>query len=232
MGNFVIIGGTKGIGLSIVNQLANEGHKCYVMARNINEAQFSDTTTMYEGDILNGIPEGFLPDTIDGLVYCPGSITLKPIKSLNEDQFIEDYKINVIGAVKTIKACLPRFTKDDTKPSIILFSTVASSQGMPFHASIASAKAGVEGLTISLAAELAPHIRVNAIAPSITNTPLASKILSNPERIEASAARHPLKNIGASEDLAAVACFLLSPQAKWITGQIIHVDGGLSTIKS
>lgn len=165
------------------------------------------------------------------MAYCPGSIRLRPFGRLKEEDFLEDFRLNVLGAVKTVRACLPALKKAKNGGGIVLFSTVAVQTGMPFHASVASAKGAVEGLTRSLAAELAPRIRVNAVAPSLTDTPLAKNILSDEDRRKAAAERHPLKRFGSAEDIAAAACFLLGASASWITGQVIGADGGMGTIR-
>lgn len=174
-------------------------------------------------------PSDRLPDELGGLVYCPGSIDLKPLRSTKADDLRAAYEINVIGAFHTIQACVERLKKVPGS-GIVLFSTVAVGRGMAFHAAIAAAKGALEGLTRSLAAELAPHVRVNCIAPSLTRTPLAQKLLSTPEREAASADRHPLKRVGEASEVAAMAAFLLSSDARWMTGQVIGVDGGSSAI--
>jgi len=173
-----------------------------------------------------------LPDGLHGVVYCPGTIRLKPIQRLTREDFLEDLQINFLGAVHVIQACLPNLKKSPTGASILLFSTVAVTTGMPFHASIAGAKGAVEGLTRSLAAELAPRIRVNAIAPSLTDTPLAAGLLSSEEKRQAAAERHPMKRIGSAQDIARLALFLLSDDAGWITGQVFHADGGMSALRT
>ncbi len=229
--NIVIVGGTKGIGKSITEKLNISGHQLTVFARNI-DSELSREINFIKKDILNDpISEEELPEVIDGLVYCPGSINLKPFKSITDQQFQDEFQVNALGAVKAIRAALKGLKKSTKSPSIVLFSTVAVSQGMPFHTSIAMAKGAVEGLTRSLAAELAPHIRVNSIAPSLTKTPLAERLLSTPEREEVAASRHPLKRIGKAEDIASMAVFLLSEESSWISGQILAVDGGMSTLK-
>jgi NAD(P)-dependent dehydrogenase (short-subunit alcohol dehydrogenase family) len=172
----------------------------------------------------------YLPEKIDGLVYCPGNIHLAPFHRIKPVDFLNDYTLQVVGAIQVIQAILPRLKAAETS-SIVLFSTVAVQTGFNFHSQVAASKGAIEGLTRALAAEFAPTIRVNAIAPSITNTPLASKFLSSPEKIQANAERHPLKKIGNAEDLAEMALFLLSNKAAWITGQIMHVDGGISVIR-
>jgi NAD(P)-dependent dehydrogenase (short-subunit alcohol dehydrogenase family) len=170
-----------------------------------------------------------LPEVIDGLVYCPGSINLRPFRGLKIDAFESDMQINFISLVKVIQTVLPNLSASN-QSSIVLFSSVAASMGMPFHTSIAAAKGAIEGFAKALAAEYAPKIRVNVIAPSLTDTPLADKFLNSDLKKEKSAERHPLKKVGTSEDMAQMACFLLSEKSSWISGQIFHVDGGMSTL--
>ena len=179
-------------------------------------------------DHLDDIP---FPEVIDGLIYAPGSINLKPFNRLSEVDFRNDFEINVLGAVKTIQKLLPNLKKSESA-SLVLFSSVAAKIGMPFHASIASSKAAIEGLTKSLAAEFAAQkIRINAIAPSLTDTKLAAQLLSSEERRETSAKRHPLQKIGNAEEIAKMVVFLLSDSSSWITGQIIGIDGGIGSLK-
>lgn len=231
--NIVIIGGSSGIGLSIIEKLSAQGHSIYAYSRTEGDLPVHLIEQHTKLDITtDDIDTATLPDTVDGLVYCPGSIDLKPFRSLKLDQFRSDMEVNLYGAIKAIQACLRPMKKSESLPAVVLFSTVAVQQGMPFHASIAAAKGAVEGLTRSLAAELAPQIRVNAIAPSLTDTPLADKLLSNDDRKEASNQRHPLRRYGQPEDIASAACFLLSDDSSWISGQIIGVDGGLSTLRT
>ena len=170
-----------------------------------------------------------LPEQLHGLAYCPGSINLKPFRSLKPAAFQADFDVNVLGAVKVLQAAHQVLKKGGG--SVVLFSTVAVGQGMPFHASVAAAKGAVEGLTKSLAAEWAPAIRVNCIAPSLTDTPLAGRLLSTPEKKEASGQRHPLKRVGEPEEIAALAHFLLSDEGSWMSGQVIGMDGGMSTLR-
>ncbi len=172
----------------------------------------------------------FLPDTIHGLAYCPGSISLKPFARIKPEDFAKDYQLQVLGAVKVLQAALPAL-KNAEQASVVLFSTVAVQSGFNFHTLVSSSKGAIEGLTRALAAELAPKVRVNAIAPSITDTPLASSLLSTEEKRQANAQRHPLRKVGTPEDIANLAEFLLSPKSGWITGQIIHADGGMSSLK-
>ena len=180
--------------------------------------------------MAGGISKEQLPEVIRGLVYCPGSINLKPFKSLNADAFRTGYEVNVIGAVESIRAALVGLKKDGNA-SIVLFSTVAVQQGVPFHASVAAAKGAIEGLTRSLAAEMAPKIRVNCIAPSLVDTPLAAKLLGNERQQEGATNRHPLKRYGQPEDIASMTVMLLSENASWVSGQVIGVDGGLSRLR-
>lgn len=226
MKNIVIIGGSKGIGNAIL-RYAIEDNNVINISRNLPEISHPNLTN-YQLDVL--VSE--LPDIeqVDVLIYCPGSINLKPIMSLGIDDFRNDFEINVIGAVKSIQKYLPTLKKG-TNPSIILFSTVAAKLGMPFHASIATAKSGVEGLVKSLGAELAPTIRVNAIAPTITETSLSAAILRNDRMKENMIERHPMKGYLDPEEVAGMAKFLMSDSAKSISGQVFEMDYGIVSFK-
>jgi NAD(P)-dependent dehydrogenase (short-subunit alcohol dehydrogenase family) len=231
--NIFVVGGSSGIGLEIVKKLRVDQSEIYVGSRTSEFLSDYPDIHHLSTDITEEIPElDGLPDVVHGLVYCPGTIVLKPFQRLTMADFRNDLEINLLGAVKIIQSCLKRLKKSPTGASILLFSTVAVKVGMPFHASVASAKAAVEGLTRSLAAEFAPRIRVNAIAPSLTNTPLAESLLSNEERQKASAERHPLKRIGDPQEIAGFAQHLLSDEGSWITGQIFYIDGGMSSIRT
>jgi NAD(P)-dependent dehydrogenase (short-subunit alcohol dehydrogenase family) len=228
MKNILLIGGSYGIGLSIAKELQWNA-KVFVASRtseNLKDLNVTHIPFDASTDILDASK---LPAEIDGLVYCPGSINLRPFKGLKIETFESDLKINFIDMVKVVQTILPQLTASK-QSSIVLFSTVAASMGMPFHTSVAASKAAVEGFAKALAAEYAPKIRVNVIAPSLTNTPLADKFLNNEVKQEKSAERHPLKRFGQPEDLAQMATFLLSDNSSWITGQILHVDGGMSTL--
>lgn len=231
--NIFVVGGSSGIGLEIVKKLRVDQSEIYVGSRTSEFLSDYPDIHHLSTDITDEIPElDGLPDVVHGLVYCPGTIVLKPFQRLTMADFRNDLEINLLGAVKIIQSCLKRLKKSPTGASILLFSTVAVKVGMPFHASVASAKAAVEGLTRSLAAEFAPRIRVNAIAPSLTNTPLAESLLSNEERQKASAERHPLKRIGDPQEIAGFAQHLLSDEGSWVTGQIFYIDGGMSSIRT
>tara|TARA_R110002096_G_scaffold340815_1_gene533915 strand:+ start:217 stop:900 length:684 start_codon:yes stop_codon:yes gene_type:complete len=226
MKKVIIIGGSKGIGKAIIEQLVD-----YCAIVNISRTSPSIThqnLTHYSCDVLQDeLPEIEVADT---LIYCPGSINLKPISRLSVDDFKNDFEINVIGAVKAIQKYLP-IIKNGNTPSILLFSTVAAKLGMPFHASVATAKSGVEGLVKSLGAELAPTVRVNAIAPTVTNTELASKLLRNEKMIENITERHPLKKFLNPKEVADMAEFLISDKAASLSGQIFEMDCGIVSFK-
>lgn len=229
MRNVLIVGASSGIGLSLARTLIEERVEVY--------GTFNKTVTSAEGfthlqslNVLGNPDFSFLPDVVDGVVYCPGSVVLKPFARISTDEFLADYQLQLIGAVKVIQACLPKL-KNSSNASIVLFSTVAVQTGFTFHSLVASSKGAIEGLTKALAAEFAPKIRVNCIAPSITDTPLSSTLLSTDEKKQANAQRHPLKKIGTAKDIAHLASFLLSEKSGWITGQIHHADGGMSNLK-
>jgi 3-oxoacyl-[acyl-carrier protein] reductase len=228
MKNILLIGGSYGIGLAIAKELQYE-NKVFIASRT-NENLTDLHITHIPFDALNDtLDTTQLPEVIDGLVYCPGSINLRPFRGLKPESFEADMQINFISLVKVIQTVLPNITASN-QSSIVLFSSVAASMGMPFHTSVAAAKGAIEGFAKALAAEYAPKIRVNVIAPSLTDTPLADKFLNNDVKKEKSAERHPLKRVGTSDDMAQMASFLLSEKSSWISGQIFHVDGGMSTL--
>ncbi|WP_375238906.1 SDR family NAD(P)-dependent oxidoreductase [Aurantibacter sp.] len=226
MKTLLIVGGSKGIGNSILKNLAPT-HKIINISR--TEPDFKHQNIIHFG--LN-VLEDQLPDIeqLDSIIYCPGSINLKPLKRLKIEDFTNDFNINVIGAVKVIQHYL-NVLKNGNKPSILLFSTVAAKLGMPFHASVAASKSAVEGLTKSLGAEFAPTIRVNAIAPTVTDTELASKLLRNEKMVENMKERHPLKKYLAPNEVAEMAAFLISDKAASISGQIFQMDCGIVSFK-
>ncbi|MCS6794572.1 MAG: SDR family oxidoreductase [Raineya sp.] len=230
--NYLIIGGSSGIGLAIVQNLVEQGHQVWVASRNkspeLEKLNVQHTTWNVQEPVSTRFEN--LPE-LHGLAYCPGTINLKPFHRLTREDFLQDLQINVLGAIEALQATYKQL-KNAQNSSVVLFSTVASTLGMNFHSSIATAKGALEGLAKSLAAEWASqNIRVNVIAPSLTDTPLASKLLSDDTKREAAAKRHPLGKFGNVQDIAQMACFLLSEKASWITGQIIGIDGGMSTLK-
>jgi len=227
MKNILVVGSSSGIGSSVA-QVLSDRHTVY---GTYYKTTPSDTTSSYYLNVLDDAPDfSFLPETLDGLVYCPGAINLKAFSRTKVEDFIADYQLQVLGAVKVIQACLPALKRSE-QASIVLFSTVAVKMGFGFHSIVASSKGAIEGLTTSLAAEFAPKIRVNCIAPSITNTPLASHLLNTAEKMDASAQRHPLKKIGTPEDIANAVAFLIGDHSQWMTGQVLHIDGGMSSVK-
>lgn len=231
--NYLVIGGSTGIGNKIVEKLKSQGHDVIVASRSASSRiEPDDKVKVVDIDATD--PEAdwsFLPDKLDGLAYCGGTINLRPFKRLSNEEFLTDFKINLLGAVNTIQAAMKPLKKADN-PSIVLFSSVAVQRGLTFHASIASAKGAVEGLVRSLSAELAPSIRVNAVALSLTDTPLAEDLLNTEKKQEAGQQRHPLNRYGKPEDAAEAALFLLGPSSTWVTGQIFGVDGGMGTVQN
>lgn len=227
--NYLLIGGNSGIGLAAARLLQSQGNHVLVAARNPGALTDLDIPTQ-AFDALKPGPLA-LPETLDGLVYFPGTITLKPFHRLSPEDFLHDFQINCLGAVAAIQSALPAL-KAAPHASIVLFSSIAVAQGLGFHASIAAAKGAVEGLARSLAAELAPKIRVNAIAPSLTDTPLAASLINSDAKREAAAKRHPLQQLGNPDDIAALISFLLSDASLFITGQIHRPDGGMSSIRT
>lgn len=230
MKNIVIVGAGKGIGLRSAQLLKNEN--LFTISRNLTpELELLDTQFFQLDVIKDDLSEVSLPEEIHGVVFCPGSINLKPFHRLSEEDFLADFHQNFLGAVKIIQKCLPALKRSGSA-SIVLFSTVAAKVGMPFHTSIAASKGAIESFARSLAAELASaKIRVNVIAPSLSDTGLAAQLLSTDEKRLASAKRHPLQRIGSADDSAQIVEFLISDKSSWITAQVIGVDGGLGTIK-
>jgi NAD(P)-dependent dehydrogenase (short-subunit alcohol dehydrogenase family) len=230
MSNYFIVGASSGIGKVIAEDLAKAGHQVYGTF-NKNGCSDQENLNYHFLDVMSvDYDLSFLPDKIDGLVYCPGSIVLKPFHRIKAEDFANDYQLQTIGAIKTIQAVLPKL-KESGNASIVLFSTLAVQTGLNFHSLVASSKGAIEGLTRALAAEFAPSIRVNCIAPSLTDTPLAASLLNTDDKRLANAQRHPLKRIGTAEDISNLALFLLTEKSSWMTAQILHLDGGMSALK-
>ncbi|MDA9863665.1 SDR family oxidoreductase [Flavobacteriales bacterium] len=235
MRTVAIIGDSKGIGLALREQLLSEGVRVIGVSRTGAQAAGDYTGLVFDA-VAHPCDLTSFTDRLDGLVYCPGTIALKPVRGVKPEQVLEDFKVNALGFLQTVQANLKLLkaaaaSPDGGVPSVVGFSTVAVQTGMGFHASIAAAKGAVEGLVRTMAAEFAPDIRVNAIAPSLTDTPLAATLLSTDAKREASAERHPLKRIASAQDVAAAAAFLLSPASAAMTGQVMQVDNGMSTVR-
>lgn len=234
----IVYGATGGIGAETARRLHAAGHSLHLVARR------EDELTALAGDLGAGFTVGDVTDAdlfsqvaedagdADGLVYAVGTINLRSINRLSEEDFITDFRVNAVGAALAVKAALPALKRSDSDPSVVLYSSVAAQQGFSMHGSVGMAKGAVSGLTLSLAAELAPRIRVNAVAPSLTRTPLAEGMLSNEKLAESIASAHALARLGEAGDIAASTVFLLSVEASWMTGQIIGVDGGRSSLRT
>ena len=230
MKNIVVIGCSSGIGAAITEKCSES---CFVTGsynRNKPETNHTNVHTAHF-NVLDPNPDNsFLPDTIDGLAYCPGTVILKPASRVSEDELLRDYRLQVAGALKVFQACLPAMKKS-RRASVVFFSSIAASYGFTMHSVTASSKGALEALSRTLAAEYAPQIRVNCIAPSLTETPLVQNLINTPSKKEVQAILHPMKRIGAGEDIAAAAAWLLSDDSSWVTGQVLHIDGGRSTLR-
>ena len=231
--NYLVVGGSTGVGKAITSMLAANGNDVYVVSRSASE-RISDEPNVhpFDRDVTDEDADwSFLPEKLDGVAYCAGSINLKPFHRLKPADFKNDFNINLLGAVNTLQNAMPALKKSD-QASVVLFSSVAAQKGLTFHATVSAAKGSIEGLTKALSAEWAPSIRVNAIALALTDTPMAESLLNSENKRKASNERHPLKRYGKPEDAAEMAAFLLSARASWITGQIIGVDGGMSSVQN
>ena len=228
--NILIIGGTSGIGLALA-ELLSPSNKIYIASRTSDNIAGLDVIHIPFDATTETLDYSLLPEKLDGFVYCPGSINLRPFKGLSTEAFEKDFQINVAGAINSLKSVLGQLSASGNA-SVVFFSTVAVQTGMPFHSSVAASKGAIEGLTRSLAAEFAPKIRVNAIAPSIVNTPLASKFLNNDTKIEKANDRHPLGRIGNAKEIAQTTSFLLGEESSWMTGRVLQLDGGIGNLKT
>jgi len=238
MKKVVIFGATGGIGAATAKQLFDEGYQVHLVAR--EESKLKEMADEFDTDFTVGDvndPALFekvaeeVGDKIDGLVYAVGTMNLKSLQRLTPDEMLKDFKVNALGAAQAVRSLLSALKNNSEPSSVLFFSSVAVDQGFKMHASISMAKGAVSGLTRALAAELAPRVRVNAIAPSLTETPLTERMLSNEKMVEAIAGMHALPRLGKPEDMAALAAFLISEKSNWITGQIFGVDGGRSTLR-
>ena len=228
--NILIIGGSSGIGLALAELLASNNN-IYVASRSNENVKHLNVQHIAFDATQEELDTSELPDHLHGFVYCPGSINLRPFKGLKLDAFQSDFEINVLGAVRSLKSVLGHLSASGDA-AVVFYSTVAVQTGMPFHSSVASSKGAIEGLTRSLAAEFAPKIRVNAIAPSLVNTPLASKFLNNETKMEKANERHPLGRVGSAIEIAQATAFLLSKESSWMTGRILQLDGGIGNLKT
>ena len=228
--NILLVGGSKGIGLATVKLLAKD-HNVFIISRTKDGLVDLDVTHLKFDATRDKVSDLQLPEIIDGFVYFPGSINLRPFHMIRPEVFREDMEINFFSLMEIVQKILPNLKRSE-QASLIFFSTVAVKVGMPFHTSVAAAKGAIEGFAKALAAELAPAIRVNVIAPSLTNTTLAGKMLSTEEKVVKMGERHPLKRVGEAKDIANMVEFLLSEKSSWMTGQVLGIDGGLSAINS
>ena len=232
----LILGATGAIGSSLAKKIVDQGDKVHLVARDQNSLsdlanQLNSSYTVadmltenYAEKVLKDIEK----EDIDGLAFCVGSIDLKPLKLTKKSDFMQSFNLNLISATEVIKTLADNLKKN--KGSVVLFSTVAVKQGFPNHAIVSSAKGAIEGLTLALAAEFAPNVRVNCIAPSLTNSKISNFLLKNEKVADGIAKMHPLKRIGEGSDTASVARFLLTKESSWITGQVVGVDGGRSSV--
>ena len=226
--NILLIGGSHGIGNTLAQELAKK-YQVFIASRTTEQLEGLDVVHIPFDAEKDNLDLNAVPAQLDGFVYCPGSINLKPFKMLSMETFREEMEINFFSMVRVVQEIMPRMAEGS---SMVFFSTVAVGTGMPFHTSIASAKGAVEGFARALAAEYAPKVRCNVIAPSLVDTPLAARLLNNDRKKEMMAERHPLKRVGKAEDIAGLASFLLQDSGSWITGQVFGVDGGLSALNT
>ena len=229
MGKFLIIGGSSGIGKSLSEILLDQGHEVFATYKSTN-TDWIEGVSYHYFDVLEDNKVDFIEGELDGVVYCPGSIPLKPFRRLEKDDLVNDFNLHVTGAVNVIQQVLTNLKKS-SNASIVLISSVAGDVGFNFHSQISICKGAINGLVKALSAELAPKIRVNAVAPSLTNTSMTQSLLNTEEKVKVNGDRHPLKRVGSSKDIAYAIDMLLCDKSSWITGQIINVDGGIGAIK-
>ncbi len=231
MSHYLIIGASTGIGYELASQLAEAGHSVIGTYNSHKPETLHSNIDFQPFDVLDSESTlTSLPDKLSGVVYCPGSISLRPFERIKPEDFMRDYQLQVVGAIRVLQFVMPKL-KQSTEASFVLFSTLAVQTGLPYHSLVSASKGAIEGLVRALSAEYAPGIRVNGIAPSLTDTPLAASLLNTDQKREANAQRHPLKRIGTASDIAHMAAFLLSDKSSWITGQIFPVDGGMSALR-
>jgi NAD(P)-dependent dehydrogenase (short-subunit alcohol dehydrogenase family) len=228
--NILIIGGSSGIGLALAEQLAPH-NQVFVASRSGDAVQHLDIQHISYDATQDDLDTSQLPEELHGFIYCPGSINLRPFKGLKLEAFQSDFEVNVLGAVRSLKSVLSHLSASGNA-AVVLYSTVAVQTGMPFHSSVAASKGAIEGLTRSLAAEFAPKIRVNAIAPSLVDTPLASKFLNNEAKMDKANERHPLGRVGSAKEIAQATTFLLGEESSWMTGRVLQLDGGIGNLKT
>jgi NAD(P)-dependent dehydrogenase (short-subunit alcohol dehydrogenase family) len=228
--NILIIGGSSGIGLALAEQLAPH-NKVFIASRSGDAVQHLDIQHISYDATQDDLDTSQLPEELHGFIYCPGSINLRPFKGLKLEAFQSDFEVNLLGAVRSLKSVLSHLSASGNA-AVVLYSTVAVQTGMPFHSSVAASKGAIEGLTRSLAAEFAPKIRVNAIAPSLVDTPLASKFLNNEAKMDKANERHPLGRVGSAKEIAQATTFLLGEETSWMTGRVLQLDGGIGNLKT
>jgi NAD(P)-dependent dehydrogenase (short-subunit alcohol dehydrogenase family) len=230
MAHYLIVGASSGIGKAVAARLLQLGHQV-TATYHAHPPESADAISWHHFNAMEmQAALDWMPALLDGVVYCPGSIQLKPFHRISAQQFLDDYQLQVGGMIRILQSAYPALKKS-SQAAVVLYSTVAVQRGFPFHSQVSASKGAIEGFARALAAEWAPTIRVNVIAPSITDTPLGSALINTPEKKESNAQRHPLKRIGTVEDIAQMTTFLLSPDTGWITGEILHVDGGMHSIK-
>ena len=235
MSHFLVVGGSRGIGLELVKTLAATHASVTVLSRTWEHGNMDGVDHQPFDVVSSDLNSLALPESIDGLAYCPGSINLKSIRALSPEILRDDFELNVVGAVKLVQASIKSLkaaaSASGHPSSIVFFSTVAVAQGIPMHSSVAASKGAIEAVTRTIAADLSPQVRANCIAPALTQTPLAASFFSSEEKAAKLAQMYPLGRTGMPNDIASMAAFLMGPESSWITGQVIGIDGGMSSVK-